>query len=68
MGGFYERLLGVVKTVLKKVLGNLVFERVQLEALLMEVEYVVNSKRRPHCNDSYTFPITFCKSKNLSTG
>ena len=42
MGGFYERLIGIVKCALKKMLGRLILERPQLEVMLFEVEGVVN--------------------------
>ena len=43
MGGFYERLIRIVKTTLSKVLVILVLTRQQLEVVLFEVENLVNS-------------------------
>ena len=44
MGGFYERLMGIVKAHLRKVLGKLILSRQQLEVLLFEIENIVNSR------------------------
>ena len=44
MGGFYERLVGVVKFSLRKALGKLLFNYDQLNTLLLEIEAVVNTR------------------------
>ena len=41
-GGFYERLVGVVKSSLKKSIGRGNYNRVELETILHEVEGCVN--------------------------
>ena len=43
-GGFYERLVGVVKSSLKKSVGRGNYHRVELETILHEVEACVNSR------------------------
>ena len=43
MGGFYERMVGVVKSSLRKVLGRLLLTFDQLSTLIVEVEAAVNS-------------------------
>lgn len=43
MGGFYERLVGITKRVLKKTLGNQCLTEKQLTTILVEAEAVVNS-------------------------
>ena len=43
-GGFYERLVGVVKSSLKKSIGRGNYNRVELETILHEVEGCVNSR------------------------
>ena len=43
MGGFYERLVGIRKRVLKKTLGNQYLTEKQLTTILVEAEAVVNS-------------------------
>ena len=44
MGGFYERLIGLVKQSLRKSIGKLCLTMVQLETVVKEVEAVVNSR------------------------
>jgi hypothetical protein len=44
MGGFYERLVGVVKSALRKSLGRKLLTMIQLQTLIKEVETVVNSR------------------------
>ena len=44
MSDFYERLIGIVKSHIKKVLAKLILARQQLEVFLFEVECVVNSR------------------------
>ena len=43
-GGFYERLVGVVKSSLKKSIGRGNYNRVELETILHEVEGCINSR------------------------
>ena len=43
MGGFYKRLVGIRKRVLKKTLGNQYLTEKQLTTILVEAEAVVNS-------------------------
>lgn len=53
MGGFYERLVGVVKSAIRKVLGKLILNRQQLEVLLFEIENAVNSRPPTHVPSGY---------------
>ena len=43
MGGFYERLVGLVKRSLRKSVGRNLLTDTQLETLIKEIEAVVNS-------------------------
>ena len=43
MGGFYERLVGITKTALKKTIGKLYLTHTQLQTIITEVEAVTNS-------------------------
>ena len=57
LGGFYERLIGVVKRCLRKTIGKLCLTSEQLRTLLAEAEAVVNSKPLVYVRDdinSYT--------------
>eukprot|EP00117_Sycon_ciliatum_P020880 scpid92381/ scgid18464/ len=44
MGGFYERMVGITKRCLRKILGALKLCLSQLQTVLSEVEAVVNSR------------------------
>ncbi|CAM1294859.1 Uncharacterised protein r2_g406 [Pycnogonum litorale] len=44
MGGFYERLVGVVKRSLRKVIGPTLLDIQQLQTVVKEVEAIVNSR------------------------
>ena len=44
MGGFYERLVGLVKQALRKSIGKICLNIVQLQTILTEVEAFVNSR------------------------
>ena len=47
-GGFYERLVRVVKTPLKKVLGKALLRQVELVTVLCEIENAVNKRPLTH--------------------
>ena len=51
-GGFYERLVRSVKSVLRKSLGATLITRGELETLLHEVEAVINSRPLTFVGDS----------------
>ena len=58
MGGFYERLVGLVKRALRKSLGKrLLFEN-QLQTVLKEIEAVVNSRPLVYVGDDIDANIT----------
>lgn len=48
MGGFYERLVGLVKSSLRKSIGKISLNIVQLETILTAVEMAVNSRPLVH--------------------
>ena len=47
-GGFYERLVAVVKAPLRKVLGRALVSRNELATLLAEVQFIVNERPLTH--------------------
>ena len=51
MGGFYERLVGITKRVLRKILGVSCLTLSQLTTILTEVEMVVNSRPLVYVGD-----------------
>lgn len=53
-GGIYERMIGVTKESLRRVIGNRKISEMELETLLAETEAVVNSR-----------PITYVDSESL---
>ena len=52
MGGFYERLIGIVKTAIRKSLGRKILAVEELDVFMTEVESIVNSR-----------PLTFLYSE-----
>ena len=44
MGGFYERLVGLVKSSLRKSIGRLCLSIMQLQTLVKEIESIVNTR------------------------
>jgi hypothetical protein len=51
MGGVYERMVGIVKAPLRKVLGRSVLNVRQLETVLCEIEAIVNSRPLTSVNE-----------------
>lgn len=51
MGGFYERLVGLVKRSLRKTLGKLCLNEIQLQTLLTEIEAVINTRPMMYLDD-----------------
>ena len=51
MGGFYERLVGITKISLKKIIGKLFLTHTQLQTIITEVEAVINSRPLVYVDD-----------------
>ena len=66
MGGFYERLIGLVKRSLRKALGRLCLTYEQLLTILTEVEAVVNSRPLVYVGDDINSTITLTPSHFLT--
>ena len=58
MGGFYERLVGLVKRSLRKSVGRNLLSDTQPETLLKEIETVVNSRPLVYIGDGIDSSIT----------
>jgi hypothetical protein len=58
MGGFYERLVGLVKKSFRKMLGRKLVTDIQLQTLLKEVEAIVNSRPLVYVGDDLESNIT----------
>ncbi|XP_053383165.1 uncharacterized protein LOC128549742 [Mercenaria mercenaria] len=72
MGGYYERLVGIVKKVFRKTLGRRLLTLIQLQTLVKEAEAVVNSRPFVYVGDDVNSSITLTPSHfltlNPSTG
>ena len=58
MGGFYERLIGLVKRSLRKAIGKLCLSYEQLLTMLKEVEAVINSRPLVYVEDDIDSNMT----------
>ena len=58
IGGFYERLVGLVKRSLRKSVGRNLLSDTQLQTLLKEIEAVVNSRPLVYAGDDIDSSIT----------
>ena len=57
-GGFYERLVGIVKRDLRKSTGWKLLSVIQLQTVLKEIEAVVNSRPLTYVGDDINSSIT----------
>jgi hypothetical protein len=56
-GGFWERLIGLAKQLLRRILGKRVVHRGELEVLLVEVEECLNNRPLTYTSESVGDPI-----------
>ena len=72
MGGFYERLIGIVKRCLRKTIGKLCLTNEQFRTLLAESEAVVNSRPLVYIGDDINSNIILTPAhfltQNAKTG
>ena len=66
MGGFYERLVGLVKQSLRKSLGRNLFTLIQLQTLLKEIEAVINSRPLVYVGEDIHSSITLTPAHFLT--
>ena len=53
LGGFYERMVRIVKNALKKVVGRASLDRDQLNTVLIEIENIINSGPLTYISEEY---------------
>jgi hypothetical protein len=66
MGGFYERLIGLVKRSLRKTIGRNLLTLIQLQTLVKEIEAVINSRPLVYVGDDIQSTITLTPSHFLT--
>ena len=66
MGGFYERLVGLVKRSLRKAIGRICLTNEQLLTLLKEAEAVVNSRPLVYVGNDINSYVTLTPSHFMS--
>jgi len=66
MGGFYERLVGIVKRSLRKSMGRKLLTLIQLQTLIKEVEAVVNSRPLVYVSDDINSTVSLTPSHFLT--
>jgi hypothetical protein len=63
LGAVYERLTGVVKSCLRKILGNALVTKCELDTVVTEVEQCVNSRPLTHVDDALDLQNVLTPSK-----
>ncbi|XP_053395705.1 uncharacterized protein LOC128555912 [Mercenaria mercenaria] len=66
MGGFYERLVGLVKRSFRKAIGRKLLTLIQIQTLIKEVEAVVNSRPLIYVGDDIHSTIALTPSHFLT--
>ncbi|XP_045185375.2 uncharacterized protein LOC123543362 [Mercenaria mercenaria] len=66
MGGFYERLVGIVKRAFRKTIGRKLLTLMQLQTLLKEIETVINSRPLVYVGDDINSTISLSPNHFLT--
>ena len=66
MGGFYERLVGIVKRSLRKAIGKVCLNNEQLLTILKEAEAVINSRPLVYVGDDINSSMTLTPAHFLT--
>ncbi|XP_060588478.1 uncharacterized protein LOC132743899 [Ruditapes philippinarum] len=66
MGGFYKRLVGLVKRALRKSLGRRLLTLIQIQTLVKEIEATVNSRPLVYVENDLDSNITISPSHFLT--
>ena len=64
-GGFWERLIGLTKTTLKKVLGRTFISLIALQTIVFEVEAILNDRPITYTSTDLNDPEPLCPSHLL---
>ena len=64
-GGFYERLIGLTKTTLKKVLGRTFISLIALQTIVVEIEAILNDRPITYTSTDLNDPEPLCPSHLL---
>ena len=66
MGGFYKRLVGIVKRILRKAIGKVCLNNEQLLTILKEAEAVINSRPLVYVGDDINSSMTLTPAHSLT--
>lgn len=70
-GGFFERLIGIMKSCLSKMIGNAMLSFDELEEVLIDIEFIMNNRPLCYLGDDYEFPVItpnlLLKGQNTAT-
>ena len=66
MGGFYERLVGLVKRSLRKTIGRKILTTIQMQTFLKETESMLNTRPLVYVGDDINSTITLTPAHFLS--
>ena len=64
-GGFWERLIGLTKTTLKKVLGRTFISLINLQTIVVEIEAILNDRPLTYTSTDLNDPEPLCPSHLL---
>ena len=64
-GGFWERLIGLTKTTLKKVLGRTFISLINLQTIVVEIEAILNDHPLTYTSTDLNHPEPLCLSHLL---
>ena len=64
-GGFWERLIGLTKTTLKKVLGRTFISLINLQTIVVEIEAILNDRPLTYTSADLNDPEPLCPSHLL---
>ena len=57
MGGFFERLIGIMKNTLSKAIGRALLKYEELEEVLLDVESLLNNRSLCYAEEEFEQPV-----------